>query len=172
VKVKSLRESISMVLQDPILFPVSITENIAFGNPEASMEQIIEAAKLSEAHDFITSFPMGYDTLISEAGLSLSGGEKQRLSLARAFLMVAPIIILDEPTSSVDGITEARIFERLKEHNRDKTVFVISHRLSTIKNADQILVLDHGMIAESGTHQTLIQNDKLYSKLYVQQSIG
>jgi ATP-binding cassette, subfamily B, bacterial len=172
VKVKSLRKNISMVLQDPILFPVSIAENIAFGNPSADISQIMEAAKLSEAHDFITGMPGGYDTLVSEAGLSLSGGEKQRLSLARAFLMDTPVIILDEPTSSVDAITEARIFERLKEHNRNKTVFIISHRLSTIKNADQIIVLENGVIAESGTHKELIMNNKLYANLYSHQTIG
>jgi ATP-binding cassette, subfamily B, bacterial len=170
-KVKSLRENISMVLQDPILFPVSIAENIAFGNPDADLAQIKEAAKLSEAHDFIMSFPKGYDTLISEAGLSLSGGEKQRLSLARAFLTDTPVIVLDEPTSSVDAITEARIFERLKDHNLNKTVFIISHRLSTIKNAEQILVLENGVISEAGTHRELILNNKLCAQLYSQQTI-
>ena len=171
LKVKSLRQNISMVLQDPILFPVSIAENIAFGNPEATKEQIMEAAKLSEAHDFIVKLTKGYETLVSEAGLSLSGGEKQRLSLARAFLMDTPIIILDEPTSSVDALTEARIFGRLKEYNRGKTVFIISHRLSTIKNADQIIVLENGLIEEQGNHKELVKNNKLYSKLYIQQSI-
>ena len=170
-KVKSLRSNISMVLQDPILFPVSIAENIAFGNPNADMDQIIEAAKLSEAHDFIMKLPNAYNTLVSEAGLSLSGGEKQRLSLARAFIMDTPIIVLDEPTSSVDALTEVRIFDRLKEHNKTKTVFVISHRLSTIKNAEQIIVLDNGEIVEQGTHQELIQGKKLYYKFYRQQSI-
>jgi len=171
LKVKSLRQNISMVMQDPILFPVSILENIAFGNPDASMEQIIEAAKMSEAHDFIMKLNSGYDTLVSEAGLSLSGGEKQRLSLARAFIMDTPIIILDEPTSSVDALTEARIFERLKKHNKIKTVFIVSHRLSTIKNADQIIVLENGFVEEQGTHKELIKNNKLYSQLYVQQTI-
>ena len=171
LKVKSLRENISMVFQDPILFPVSIAENIAFGNPNATMEQIIEAAKLSEAHDFIIKLTHGYDTLVSEAGLSLSGGEKQRLSLARAFLIHTSIIILDEPTSSVDALTEARIYKRLKEYNKGKTVFIISHRLSTIKNADQIIVLENGMIEEHGNHKELVQNNKLYSKLYLQQTI-
>lgn len=170
-RVKSLRKNISMVIQDPILFPVSIVENIAFGNPDASMEQIIEAAKMSEAHDFIIKLNNGYDTLVSESGLSLSGGEKQRLSLARAFIMDTPIIILDEPTSSVDALTEARIFERLKKHNKVKTVFIVSHRLSTIKNADQIIVLEKGGIEELGTHKELINSNKLYSKLYKQQTI-
>lgn len=170
-KVKSLRQNIALVMQDPILFPVSIAENISFGNPDATKDQIIEAAKLSEAHDFIIKLNKGYDTLVSEAGLSLSGGEKQRLSLARAFLMDTPVIILDEPTSSVDAITEARIFERLKNYNKGKTVFIISHRLSTIKNADQIIVIEHGMIEEQGTHKELIENHKLYSKMYEQQTI-
>ena len=170
--VKSLRRNISMVLQDPILFPVSIGENIAFGNLKASKDQIIEAAKMSEAHSFIANLPEGYNTLVSESGLSLSGGEKQRLSLARAFIMDTPIIVLDEPTSSVDALTEVRIFARLKKHNQNKIVFVISHRLSTIKNADQIIVLDEGEIVEKGTHFELIKNNMLYSKFYNQQTIG
>lgn len=170
-RVHSLRKNISMVLQDPILFPESVAENIAFGNPEASLEQIVEAARLSEAHDFIMKLPKGYDTRVSEAGLSLSGGEKQRLTLARAFLVNAPIIILDEPTSSVDALTEVRIFERLKAHNKNKTVFVISHRLSTIKNADRIYVLEEGEITEEGTHRELIMNDKLYASMYAHQTL-
>lgn len=170
-RLKSLRKNISMVLQDPILFPVSVEENIAFGNPEATPEQIRDAARLSEAHDFIMRLPHGYDTLVSEAGLSLSGGEKQRLTLARAFLVEAPLIILDEPTSSVDAVTEVRIFERMKEHNRHKTVIIISHRLSTIKNADRIYVIENGIISEEGTHQELIQNEKLYYSMYKHQTI-
>jgi ATP-binding cassette, subfamily B, bacterial len=169
--VNSLRRNISIVLQDPILFPESVAENIAFGNPEASMDQIMEAARLSEAHDFIMNLPAKYETVVSEAGLSLSGGEKQRLTLARAFLVQTPIIILDEPTSSVDALTEVRIFERLKSHNLNKTVFVISHRLSTIKNADRIYVLEHGEITESGTHKELIMNEKLYFSMYTHQTI-
>ncbi|SHO64808.1 ABC transporter ATP-binding protein [Algoriphagus zhangzhouensis] len=168
----SLRSNISMVLQDPILFPVSIAENIRFGNPNATREQIEMAATLSEAHDFITKLPKGYDTIVSEAGLSLSGGEKQRLSLARTFVMDTPIIVLDEPTSSVDAITEGRIFRRLKDYCKDKTVIVISHRLSTIKNADQILVLKNGSISELGSHEQLIQQKGLYFNLYTQQTIN
>jgi ABC-type multidrug transport system fused ATPase/permease subunit len=168
----SLRGNISMVLQDPILFPVSIAENIRFGNPNATMDQVINAAKLSEAHGFIIKFPKGYDTMVSEAGLSLSGGEKQRLSLARTFVMDNPIVVLDEPTSSVDAITEGRIFNRLKEFCVNKTVIIISHRLSTIKNADQILVLNNGLISELGSHDQLVKQNGLYHNLYTQQSIN
>ncbi|MEB2778198.1 ABC transporter ATP-binding protein [Algoriphagus sp. D3-2-R+10] len=168
----SLRSNISMVLQDPILFPVSIAENIRFGNPEATTDQVIKAAQLSEAHGFIMKLPKGYDTMVGEAGLSLSGGEKQRLSLARTFVMDNPIVVLDEPTSSVDAITEGRIFKRLKEYYFNKTVIIISHRLSTIKNADQILVLNDGLISELGSHDQLIKLNGLYFNLYTQQNIN
>ncbi len=157
----SLRSNISMVLQDPILFPVSIADNIRFGNPEATTDQVINAAKLSEAHGFIMKLPKGYDTMVSEAGLSLSGGERQRLALARTFVMDNPIVVLDEPTSAVDAITEGRIFKRLKEFCFNKTVIIISHRLSTIKNADQILVLNNGLISELGSHDQLIKQNGL-----------
>lgn len=172
LSLKSLRSNISMVLQDPILFPVSIAENIRFGFPNATMDQVINAAKLSEAHGFIMKLPKGYETRVSESGLSLSGGEKQRLSLARTFVMDNPIVVLDEPTSSVDAITEGRIFKRLKEFCLNKTVIVISHRLSTIKNADQILVLNNGLISELGSHDQLIKQNGLYFNLYTQQNIN
>jgi ABC-type multidrug transport system fused ATPase/permease subunit len=116
--------------------------------------------------------PKGYETRVSESGLSLSGGEKQRLSLARTFVMDNPIVVLDEPTSSVDAITEGRIFKRLKEFCLNKTVIVISHRLSTIKNADQILVLNNGLISELGSHDQLIKQNGLYFNLYTQQNIN
>lgn len=172
LSLSSLRSNISMVLQDPILFPVSIAENIRFGNPNATMDQVIHAAKLSEAHGFIMKLPNGYETRVSESGLSLSGGEKQRLSLARTFVMDNPIVVLDEPTSSVDAITEGRIFKKLKEFCFNKTVVVISHRLSTIKNADQILVLNNGLISELGSHDQLIKQNGLYFNLYTQQNIN
>ncbi len=171
-QLKSLRSNISMVLQDPILFPVSVAENIRFGNPNASQEEIVKAAQLSEAHDFIMKLPKGYDTMVSEAGVSLSGGEKQRLTLARTFIMDNPIVVLDEPTSSVDAITEGRIFNRLKKYCSDKTVIIISHRLSTIKNADQILVLKDGSFSEIGSHEELIEQNGLYYNLFTQQNIN
>jgi ATP-binding cassette, subfamily B, bacterial len=171
LKLNFLRENISLVLQDPFLFPMSIGENIAFGNPEASFEEIQEAAKASQIHEFILSLPEGYDTKISEAGSSLSGGEKQRIAIARAFLKKAPILILDEPTSAVDALTEARIFDALGKFSKGKTVFVISHRLSTIKHADQIITINDGEVAERGTHESLLKENKVYAGLYKFQHI-
>ena len=171
VQVNSLRENISLVLQDPFLFPMTIRENIAFGNPKASFAEITEAAKGAQAHDFIMKLPLQYDTPISEMGASLSGGEKQRIALARAFLKKASILILDEPTSALDGLTEAKIFKRLSEVAKDKTVFLISHRLSTIKHADQIMTLKDGYVVETGTHENLIQQGTVYADLYKYQHI-
>ncbi len=166
LKLHSLRENISLVLQEPFLFPMSIAENIAFGNPDASFEEITEAAKAAQIHDFILKLPNGYDTKLSEAGGSISGGERQRISIARAFLKKAPILILDEPTSAVDAHTEAKIFKALNKFSKGKTVFLISHRLSTIKHADQIITIQNGTIVEMGTHDALIQKGSLYADLY------
>jgi ABC-type multidrug transport system fused ATPase/permease subunit len=166
LKLHSLRENISLVLQEPFIFPMTIGENIAFGNPDASFEEIVEAAKGAQAHDFISKLPNGYETAISEAGASLSGGEKQRISIARAFLKKAPILILDEPTSAVDAQTEAKIFKALGKFSKGKTVFLISHRLSTLKHADQIITIQNGIIVEMGTHDALIKKDSLYADLY------
>lgn len=172
LQVNSLRENISLVLQDPFLFPMTIGENIAFGNPQASFAEITEAAKAAQAHDFILRLPLQYDTPISEMGASLSGGEKQRIALARAFLKKAAILILDEPTSALDGQTEAKIFKRLAEVAKDKTIFLISHRLSTIKHADQIITMKDGYVVETGTHEKLIQQGKVYADLYKYQHIN
>ena len=171
LKLHSLRENVSLVLQDPFIFPMTIGENIAFGNPEASFEEIVEAAKGSQAHDFISKLPDGYETMISESGSSLSGGEKQRIAIARAFLKKAPVLILDEPTSAVDALTEAKIFEALSYFSKGKTVFLISHRLSTIKHADQIITIKDGEVVERGTHQSLLKEDKVYAGLYKYQHI-
>jgi ABC-type multidrug transport system fused ATPase/permease subunit len=171
LKLQSLRENISLVLQDAFIFPMTIGENIAFGNPEASFDEIVEAAKGAQAHHFIKKLPMGYDTLISEAGTSLSGGEKQRISIARAFLKKAPILIMDEPTSAVDALTEAKIFEAVNDYSKGKTVFLISHRLSTIKHADQIITIKDGRVAEKGTHKSLLAENKVYAGLYKYQHI-
>jgi ABC-type multidrug transport system fused ATPase/permease subunit len=172
LKLKSLRENVSLVLQEPFLFPMTIAENVAFGNPYATREEIIEACKLAEAHDFISQQSSGYDTMVSESGTSLSGGEKQRVCLARAFLKESQIVILDEPTSALDAMTESRIFKRLNEHTKEKTVIMISHRLSTIKNADIIYVLDEGEFKESGSHRELISKNGLYKELYDHQNIS
>ena len=171
MKLHSLRENISLVLQEPFIFPMTIVENIAFGNPEASFEDIVEAAKGAQAHDFISSLPNGYDTPISEQGSSLSGGEKQRIAIARAFLKKAPVLILDEPTSAVDSLTEAKIFEALSYFSKGKTVFLISHRLSTIKHADQIITIKNGQVVERGTHQSLLDENNVYAGLYKYQHI-
>jgi ABC-type multidrug transport system fused ATPase/permease subunit len=131
----------------------------------------VEAAKAAQAHHFISKLPLGYDTKMSEAGASLSGGEKQRISIARAFLKKAAILILDEPTSAVDALTEAKIFEALSIFSKGKTVFLISHRLSTLKHADQIITIKNGVVAEQGTHQSLLANEKDYADLYKYQHI-
>lgn len=165
VTLKSLRNHITLVLQDSFIFPMSIHENIAFGNPSATESDIISAAKAAQAHDFIMRSPEGYDTIVSEGGTSLSGGEKQRISLARAFLRNTPILILDEPTSAMDVQTEAKIFEALSTFAKGRTVFIISHRLSTIRHADIIITIKDGTISEIGTHETLIKDNKLYAEL-------
>lgn len=171
LKLHSLRENISLVLQDPFIFPMTIAENIAFGNPEASFDEILEAAKGAQAHGFISKLPDGYDTVISESGSSLSGGERQRIAIARAFLKKAPILIMDEPTSAVDAYTEAQIFKAVAQFSKGRTVFLISHRLSTIKHADQIITIKDGKVVERGTHDSLLKEDKVYAGLYKYQHI-
>lgn len=166
IKVSCLRNAISLVLQDAFIFPMSIAENIGFGNPEATIDEIMEAAKIAQAHEFIMRLPNGYQTIASEGGVTLSGGEKQRISLARAFLRKAPVLILDEPTSALDVETEGRIFSALANYAKDKTVFIITHRLSTVKHADLILTIKDGIIAEQGTHHSLISDNKTYAGLY------
>lgn len=166
LRLKSLRNKISLVLQDALIFPTSLAENIAFGDPTAAMDEIMKAAKMAQAHDFIMRLPEGYETVASEGGVSLSGGEKQRISLARAFLRNSPLLILDEPTSAMDVQTESKIFSALSEYSSGRTVFIISHRLSTIKHADMILIIKDGIIAEKGTHEALIEQGKVYSEFY------
>lgn len=166
VKLASLRNNISLVLQDSLIFPISLADNIAFGNPASSRDEIISAAKAAQAHDFISKLPTGYDTIASEGGVSLSGGEKQRISLARAFLRSTPILILDEPTSAMDVQTEAKIFKALATYSAGRTVFIISHRLSTIRHADLIISIKDGEIAEVGTHESLLKEDKVYAELH------
>jgi len=163
---KTLRDNISLVLQEPILFSGSIRENIAYGRPDASSDEIIAAAQAANAHDFIRALPSAYDSQIGERGVRLSGGERQRLSLARAFLKDAPVLILDEPTSSLDSRTEWGILEALERLMAGRTTFIIAHRLSTIHYADQIIVLEKGCIVERGTHQELVRQNGLYSQLY------
>jgi ATP-binding cassette subfamily B protein/subfamily B ATP-binding cassette protein MsbA len=165
----SLRSRIGMVLQDPFIFPVTVAENIAYGRPEASRAEIEAAALAANAHVFIGRLPDGYDTVVGERGATLSGGEKQRLSIARAFLKDAPVLILDEPTSALDARTEGALLEALERLMRDRISFVVAHRLSTIRAATRILVLDEGRIVESGAHDELLGAGGLYSALYRRQ---
>ncbi|HOJ77956.1 MAG TPA: ABC transporter ATP-binding protein [Bacillota bacterium] len=162
----SLRNQISIVLQDVFLFNGTVAENIAYGSKEASQEDIIRAAMIARAHDFIVELPEGYDTVIGERGVKLSGGQKQRLSIARAVLRDTPILILDEATAAVDVETEAKIQQAIQELAGSRTIIVIAHRLSTVKRADKILVLKEGRIVESGNHQELLAKGGLYKQLY------
>ena len=160
----SLLKNISMVFQNVYLFQDTIRNNIQFGRPDATEEEIVAAAKAARCHDFILALPDGYDTVIGEGGGTLSGGEKQRISIARAMLKDAPIIILDEATASVDPENEHLIQSALSELTRGKTVITIAHRLATIENADQILVVEDGRIVQKGTHDSLLQEDGLYRR--------
>jgi ATP-binding cassette subfamily B protein len=163
VSLKSLREAIGLVSQDVYLFEGSIRDNLAYGFPDASDEQIIEAAKTAEAWSFIEALPEGLSTTVGERGVRLSGGQRQRLSLARALLKDPPILVLDEATSAVDNETEAAIQRSLKRIGHNRTVIMIAHRLSTIVDADTIAVVDGGRILESGRHDGLLQNDGAYA---------
>jgi ATP-binding cassette subfamily B protein len=166
VKIESLRKHIGIVHQETFLFSSTIKENIAYGKPNATMDDIVKAAKAAEAHDFIAAFPEGYNTLIGERGSTLSGGQKQRVAIARALLKNPGILILDDSTSSVDIETEYQIQKALQALLKNRTTFVITQRLSTIKNAHKIIVLDSGEIAEMGTHEELVKKDGLYSRIY------
>jgi len=169
IDLKLLRENVSVAMQDIFLFSDTIEGNIAYGVPDADMEQIISAARAADAHDFITSMPEGYDTIIGERGVGLSGGQKQRLALARAILKDPAILILDDTTSSVDMETEYNIQKTLKAISRNKTSFIIAHRVSSVKNADLILVLDKGRIIERGRHDELVRMKGNYYQVYMHQ---
>ena len=166
LELKSLRSQIGMVQQDVYLFSGTIRENIAYGKPGASMEEIIEAAKRANIHDFIQELPDGYDTFVGERGARLSGGQKQRISIARVFLKNPPILVLDEATSALDNESERWIQQSLEELSEGRTTITIAHRLSTIRNADEIIVITEDGIAERGTHETLLQQNGIYAHYY------
>ena len=163
---KSLRDHIGIVQQDVYLFVGTVFDNIRYGKPDATREEVIEAAKNANAHEFIMSLPNGYDTDIGQRGIKLSGGQKQRLSIARVFLKNPPILIFDEATSALDNESEKVVQDSLEKLAKNRTTFVIAHRLSTIKNAEKIIVLSEDGIEESGTHEELIARKGTYEKLY------
>jgi ATP-binding cassette subfamily B protein len=168
----SLRRQIAIVQQDPVLFHRSLAENIAYGRPEASREEIIEAAKLANAHEFIDRLPKGYETLVGERGIKLSGGERQRVAIARAFLSNARVLILDEATSSLDSESELLIQQAMDRLMVGRTTLVIAHRLSTVRSLDRLLVFDGGRIVEEGTHAELVKlNGGIYRRLFERQAL-
>lgn len=166
IKLEDLRNQIGIVQQDVYLFAGSIMENIRYGNPGATDEEVILAAKRANAHDFIMSFPDGYDTDIGQRGVKLSGGQKQRLSIARVFLKNPPILIFDEATSALDNESEQVVQQSLEDLAKNRTTFVIAHRLTTIRNAKRILVLTENGIEEEGSHEELIAKKGVYEALY------
>jgi ABC-type multidrug transport system fused ATPase/permease subunit len=170
VTLASLRDQISVVLQEPLLFSGTIAENIRYGSLAASDDAIEAAARAANCHDFIAALPYGYDTVLGERGAQISGGERQRICVARAFLRDAPILILDEPTSSIDSKTEGVILDSLEDLMEGRTSFMIAHRLSTVRHADQILVMQDGRIVERGTHEELVGGGGAYSQLHVAQT--
>lgn len=166
VTLRSLRRSIGYVSQEPFLFFGTVRENIRYGTFDATDNDIERAARRAQAHEFIENLPDGYETLVGERGVKLSGGQRQRLALARTMLKDPAILVLDEATSAVDTETEALIQDRLAEFAADRTTFVIAHRLSTVRTADRILVLDDGQVVEDGTHEGLLERDGLYANFW------
>ena len=166
VKLASLRRAIGIVSQDPFLFSATVRENIAFGAPDATDEDVDRAARLAQAHEFIERLPDGYDTVIGERGITLSGGQRQRIAIARALIVDPRILILDDATASVDATTEARIRLGLREAMKGRTTIIIAHRLSTISLADELVVLDRGRIAARGTHEELLETSAVYREIY------
>jgi ABC-type multidrug transport system fused ATPase/permease subunit len=171
-RIGSLREQVALVLQEPVLFSGTIADNIRYGRLDATEAEVEQAARAAHAHDFIARLPKGYQTKVAEAGGSLSGGERQRLSIARALLKNAPILVLDEPTSSLDALSEEAVFEALRRLRAGRTTIVIAHRLSTIRDANRILVLHDGRIVAQGTHGELLAKNELYRRMCARLSVG
>jgi len=172
IKLESLRRNIGVVFQDSTMFYRSIADNLRIGKPDATQAELEEAARLAEAHDFITRQPNGYDTMVGERGTTLSGGERQRLAIARALLKNPPILIFDEATSALDSVTEARIQKALKTLMAGRTTFIIAHRLSTIRDADRVVVFEHGRVVEQGSYQELVAKGGAFARLVATQQAG
>ena len=166
VGILHLRRQMSFVLQETLLFRATVWQNIAYGRPEASRTEILRAAELANADEFIRNMPQQYDTMVGEKGVTLSGGQRQRIAIARAIIRNAPILILDEPTSGLDAASEELVFEALGRLMAGRTTIVIAHRLATVRRANVIFVIDNGTIAERGTHDKLLTTGGLYSQLY------
>jgi ATP-binding cassette subfamily B protein/subfamily B ATP-binding cassette protein MsbA len=166
----ALRSQIAVVMQEPLLLPLTVADNIAYGRPDAARAEVVAAAEAANAHDFIRALPRGYDSIIGERGQTLSIGQQQRISLARALLKNAPFLILDEPTSALDAVTEAQLLEALERLMQGRSTVMISHRLSTVRKADRIIVLDSGRIAESGPPEELLARGGQYYRLHQLQS--
>jgi ATP-binding cassette subfamily B protein len=169
-RLKGLRSQVSVVLQEPVLFRRTVRENIAYGHPHASAQEVVAAAEAARAHEFIVALPEGYETVLDERGANLSGGQRQRISLARAFLRNRPLLVLDEPTTGLDAMNEAQLTETLYELAKGKTTIVIAHRLATIERADLVLVLEGGRIVQQGTHSELMRQPGRYRQMYEAQA--
>ena len=165
----ALRRQIGVALQESVLFSGTIRDNIRYGRPDAAEEEVIAAAKMAQAHDFIVGFPDGYDSVVGQRGVNLSGGQKQRIAIARALLTQPALLILDDSTSAVDVETEARIQEALAQARQGRTSFVVAQRISTVLGADKILVLENGRIVAAGNHETLLDDSEIYREIYESQ---